>query len=68
MSLLVLFCQRSDLDVVIVERARDPRGDFLLNDGHSVLANDVTAKFLKKKGHVTELFMNGSDLRRCRRF
>ncbi len=59
------------MDVLLVEHAHNPRGDFVVNNGLVVLANDVNAEFLEKKSvvkRVTEFFTGGVDLRRCRRF
>ena len=45
---LVLFCPRGNLDVLFIEYAHHPRGNFVVNDGPVVYGNDVGAKFLEE--------------------
>ena len=51
--LLLVFCPRGNLDVLFIEYAHHPGGNFVVNDGLVVFANDVNAEFLqeKRKGH-----------------
>ena len=45
---MIQFRPQSDLDILFVEHAHNPRGDFGINDSLEVHANDVSAKFLEK--------------------
>ena len=46
--LLVLFCPRGNLDVLFIENAHHPGGNFVVNDSLVVLANDVNPEFLEE--------------------
>lgn len=64
MLLLVLLCARSDLDILFREYTDHASGDFVVDHGLVVLADDINAKFLQKDtpGFEKLLLRNGESI------